>query len=98
MSRKYRGGDDGDAGDAPGRIARHFLSAGGRAVAGSNPVAPMTEGPLSERAFGFLDQQALGSAGAIVPLVVPNQLKTRFRSSLTAIRPYARCPISYLHF
>ena len=35
------GGDDGDAGDAPGRIYTHRLSAGGRKVAGSNPVAPI---------------------------------------------------------
>ena len=41
-SRTSTAGDDGDAGDAPGRIYTDRLPAGGRAVAGSNPVAPIS--------------------------------------------------------
>ena len=39
-SRMSTGVDTWDAGDAPGRIYTHCPSAGGRKVAGSNPVAP----------------------------------------------------------
>jgi len=35
-----RGRDDGDAGDAQGPIDADEVPAGGRKVAGSNPVAP----------------------------------------------------------
>ena len=38
-SRSFAVGDDGDAGDAQGRIDTDWVPAGGRAVAGSNPVA-----------------------------------------------------------
>ena len=39
-SRSSAVGDDGDAGDAQGRTGIDRVPAGGRAVAGSNPVAP----------------------------------------------------------
>jgi len=35
-------GNNGDAGDAQGRINTHCGPAGGRKVAGSNPAAPTT--------------------------------------------------------
>jgi hypothetical protein len=41
-SRAFAGADDQDVGDAEGRIDAVRLSAGGRKVAGSNPVAPIT--------------------------------------------------------
>src|SRR5688500_5776675 len=40
-SRSSAVGDDGDAGDAQGRIDTDWVPAGGRKVAGSNPVAPI---------------------------------------------------------
>jgi hypothetical protein len=41
VSRSSAPGDDGDVGDAQGRIYTATRSAGGRKVAGSNPVAPI---------------------------------------------------------
>ncbi len=52
VSRTSTPGDAGDGGDAPGRIYALRTSAGGRAVAGSNPVAPIDESPLWKRDLG----------------------------------------------
>jgi hypothetical protein len=41
VSRSSRDLDAWDTWDAPGRIYTNYLSAGGRKVAGSNPVAPI---------------------------------------------------------
>jgi hypothetical protein len=52
--------DDGDAGDAGGQIYTAILSAGGRKVAGSNPVARLHETPLRP---GFLASIGLALCG-----------------------------------
>jgi hypothetical protein len=48
-SKESPAGDSGDGGDAAGRIEHRCTSAGGRAVAGSNPVAPTNGNPLPKR-------------------------------------------------
>jgi hypothetical protein len=47
VSRSSRNLDIWDTWDAPGRIYTNCLSAGGRKVAGSNPVAPTTNSPAN---------------------------------------------------
>ena len=56
--RSRRTGTQGTAGTANGRICTPAMSAGGRAVAGSNPVSPIDGSPLSKRDFTFFDSGA----------------------------------------
>jgi hypothetical protein len=51
VSRSSTPEDDGDAGDAPGRIDTRSCSAGGRKVVGSNPTAPTDKEPLDLQRF-----------------------------------------------
>jgi hypothetical protein len=64
--------DDGDAGDAHGHIDTDCPSAGGRKVAGSNPVAPTDQDPLRNGFFGTLIVPLLPRGGLVVPAVLPN--------------------------
>jgi hypothetical protein len=59
-SKEFAGVDDGDAGEAEGRIDASSSPAGGRKVAGSNPVAPTN----SHLAY-FDSQSRRESAGRI---------------------------------
>ena len=73
-SRMSTGVDTWDAGDAPGRIYTHCHPAGGRKVAGSNPVAPTSRKPASGAGFRHLGVDAnWPGASAVVPAVVPNE-------------------------
>ena len=71
------GVDTWDAGDAPGRIYTNCPPAGGRKVAGSNPVAPTSRKPASRAGFRHLGhRREWGRASAVVPAVVPSEAGT----------------------
>ncbi len=63
-SRMSTGVDTWDAGDAPGRIYTRCLSAGGRKVAGSNPVAPITRKPALQAGLSHFGVAEPGVDGA----------------------------------
>ncbi len=71
-------GDARDAWDATGRIFTRAASAGGRAVAGSNPVAPTCGRPLRKRASAVSEAACLALECRVVPPVVPRLALTRF--------------------
>src|SRR5918992_127163 len=55
---------------------RARFPAGGRKVAGSNPVAPIAENPLRERVFVLRGLNAEGQETPVVPLVVARSRAT----------------------
>jgi hypothetical protein len=94
VSRSSAAGDDGDAGDAQGRIYTGCVSAGGRKVAGSNPAAPTDRKPAWERAsassplgrtdYGTLDRDV------IVPAFQSGRGRDHARTNKNGIRNAGR--------
>jgi hypothetical protein len=88
-SDSRRAGDAGTRGDAAGRIWRLHRPAGGRAVAGSNPVSPILQSRLGKRARAVPAPSTAHQTGGVVPPLVPleaDSLRGHVRAAATQAR------------